>query len=715
MAVPLTLSSVPAQTPYVQYVATASQTVFPYPFEITQDSDLVCLINGVAQPTDGGYTLTGQGATGGGNLTFTLGQTVGAIITLYRNITIARITQLSQNGTFFSANFNDEFNRIYLIMQQLQQSLLPGGNQAYALMIPNSNNPAPTTLLTPSNYANKYLSFDTNGNPVPALLTSSGSITAALIASLLYPTQASGPLTQGVIGGIFQPITPAETTAGVMPVNYFYPPGCVDRYATNTVPGTTDMTAAWNAAVATAMVQGGEVTYGYTKLYSVTAPVNATFAGAGGVPGIVIRSIGLATHDNTAGIVAKHTGVAVFDCTGNDAITFRDVSIHTDAATFPKTGILTARNSFNGSLIIRLDNVRIAGKFSVACYYNYGSEDDVLVGCYFANSSTAANTRTRVYTANNISGLTSPFVTIATGNQSCIDHNVFGCQDWNSGGGSNSDCVYLEQVDSYKSYGGWGNTASAGANGRALIYVDMTNAASNFCTIDGLTAENTGSFNQAYAVAFSNNAFTPTGWSMSNIRGISATNAITAGALVTCDNFNIRNVSELVSNGLVFSGTLQNSVIESPSTKLTIGTSKQNLLVGDSSSWTVTTRTHDNWVETGTTNTTFAPGIVTATNGWTAVGAITQRGKFEYSGKRVIFSIVMSAATSIAWTANATIPTLPGVATDSFTCSVTDYTLGTLIGRGDITAGSGASTITIPVAQTTTAHTIVIDGSYFVA
>ena len=188
MGVPLTLSSVPAQTPYVQYVSGSGQTVFPYPFEITQDSDLVCLINGVAQPTDGGYTLSGQGATGGGNLTFALGQTAGTIVTLYRNITIQRITQLSQNGTFFSANFNNEFNKIYLIMQQLQQSLVAWGQSTHLLlMIPNSNNPAPVTLLdTAANYANKYLSFDANGNPQPAVLTTSRfRLPASLVAGLL--------------------------------------------------------------------------------------------------------------------------------------------------------------------------------------------------------------------------------------------------------------------------------------------------------------------------------------------------------------------------------------------------------------------------------------------------------------------------------------------------------------------------------------------------
>ena len=203
MAVPLTVASVPAQTPYIQYVSAASQTVFPYPFEITQDSDLVCLINGVAQATDSGYTLSGQGATGGGNLTFTLGQAAGTIITLYRDISIARITQLAQNGTFFSSNFNNEYNRIYLIMQQLEQSI------AQCLQIPNTNNPQLTSyVLTPAAYANKYLSFDSNGNPTPALLTSSGTITGALINPLIY-----GQTAQEITAGY----TPSSTA---IPVEY---------------------------------------------------------------------------------------------------------------------------------------------------------------------------------------------------------------------------------------------------------------------------------------------------------------------------------------------------------------------------------------------------------------------------------------------------------------------------------------------------------------
>jgi hypothetical protein len=281
MAVPYTLSSVPAQTPYVQYVSGSGQTVFPYPFEITQDSDLVVMLGTVVQPTDGGYTLSGQGTNVGGNVTFTVGLTAGTIVTLYRNIQISRITQLSQNGTFFSSNFNNEFNRIYLIMQQLQQSLLPGGNQAYALMIPNSNSPAPTTLLTPAAYANKYLSFDSNGNPTPAALTSSGT------------------LTQAIIAGLFQPQTTAETAAGVTPVNLQYQFGDVRRYGA-VGDGVHDDTLAFQSAINCAIAARGSLLVpacNAGSVYKITSTLtaNGPFQMLGAGPkAAVIEAVGFA-------------------------------------------------------------------------------------------------------------------------------------------------------------------------------------------------------------------------------------------------------------------------------------------------------------------------------------------------------------------------------------------------------------------------------------
>lgn len=223
MAIPAVLSEVPNQTPYIQYVATNGQTVFPYPFAITQDSDLVVVVNGVTLNTDTGYALSGQGNDTGGNLTFTLGQASGAIITLFRDIVIERLTQFSQNGGFSSAAFNAEFNNLYLIAQQLEASV------AQCLQIPNTNNPAPATTLTPANYANKYLSFDSHGNPQPAALTSSGSLTAAIIGNLLFKQ------------------TLLEANAGVVPVDFTVNPYIVTRYGAKG-DGVTDDTAAFNTA-----------------------------------------------------------------------------------------------------------------------------------------------------------------------------------------------------------------------------------------------------------------------------------------------------------------------------------------------------------------------------------------------------------------------------------------------------------------------------------
>jgi parallel beta-helix repeat protein len=227
MGTPLSLTSVPAQTPYIQYVATLAQTVFPYPFEITQDSDLLVVVNGVTQPTDGGYTLSGQGATNGGNVTFTTAPGAGAIVTLFRDIAIARATQIAQNSGFQSSTFNAEFNQIYLILQDLQSEI----NQC--LQVPNTNNPAPVTTLTPGVYAGKYLSFDSNGNPTPALLTSSGTLTQVLIGELL------------------QPQTPFEAAQGINPSVslQYWPPGYLQRYGGVADSGTTDNTTALQNAL----------------------------------------------------------------------------------------------------------------------------------------------------------------------------------------------------------------------------------------------------------------------------------------------------------------------------------------------------------------------------------------------------------------------------------------------------------------------------------
>lgn len=229
MGVPASLSTVPDVTPYIQYVATNGQVLFDYPFPITQDADLVVVINGVTLATDSGYGTFGTGNDKGGYITLATGSNPGDIVTMFRDIPIERISQISQNSGFSSTVFNAEFNNFYLIAQQLQASL------AQSLQIPNTNNPSPVTVLSPALYAGKYLTFDANGNPQPGVLTDSGAITTSLLAPFLSLGQ-----------------TPAESAVSVVPTNLQYSPthigDDVRRYGNIDLTGGTDCRGILNTA-----------------------------------------------------------------------------------------------------------------------------------------------------------------------------------------------------------------------------------------------------------------------------------------------------------------------------------------------------------------------------------------------------------------------------------------------------------------------------------
>jgi hypothetical protein len=375
--------------------------------------------------------------------------------------------------------------------------------------------------------------------------------------------------------------TPAEEAAGISIADHSFEPGCVDRYGVNAAPGKTSMVQAFNAAIKQAQAGGAEVTYGSSIPYLLDAPVNCTFAGTANQHGVVIRNVGPTGFD-LPGIVARHRGVAVFDCTGTDNVEMHRVAIGTDPAVYPQTGVLWARNSIHGSVYCKMQYCAIVGKFSVAPFYNYGAECDSVIDCYFGNRATTPDTKVAVWTANNIAGLESivPGL-IATGPQSCIDHNCFGNQYHNSGGTSTSDCIYLEEAHSWKNFGGWAYSASWAASGRALVYVDMTHHATNFAMIQGLTGEN-GAHVQSHGIYFSDHPATVVGWKVDSCRFPNAVSAIEAGAMTTLDNFHIANISEQASHGLSAAGTLQNSIVHSPSLIIRTGNSRNNSLIGHS-------------------------------------------------------------------------------------------------------------------------------------
>lgn len=104
-------------------------------------------------------------------------------------------------------------------------------------------------------------------------------------------------------------VTPAEITAGAVIINNIYPSLTVDRYATNAIPGTTDMTAAikmaWNVAKAQG---GGVISFIKGAIYALTS-VDA------------VGPINLPNQNSNGSITTQAVTPQVY-CLGGSNITF---------------------------------------------------------------------------------------------------------------------------------------------------------------------------------------------------------------------------------------------------------------------------------------------------------------------------------------------------------------------------------------------------------
>lgn len=194
----------------IQYTASASQTDFDYPFEITAEADIAVYVDGVLKTLTTDYTVAGEGNDNGGTITFTTGRTSGEIVTLYRDTAIARDTDFGQNAGLTSAAFNREFDKLFFITQELENKVGRALRIPQTTSIENSN----IELAPTSAWASKILGFDANGQPEPTTL-----------ANLSGET-----FSQSLIGETFYPQTTTESSLNITPSTYIYPTEDPRRY-----------------------------------------------------------------------------------------------------------------------------------------------------------------------------------------------------------------------------------------------------------------------------------------------------------------------------------------------------------------------------------------------------------------------------------------------------------------------------------------------------
>lgn len=146
-----------AVTPIVRHAGTGSQSVFTYPFPIFAESDLAVYIDGARQVS--GFAITGEGESDGGTVIFDTAPASGAVVTLAREIAIARVSDFLEGGDFSARALNTELDTLVAALQQVQRQ------QETMLRYPAFEPPGTVELPSKAERAGMAMGYDSEGNP----------------------------------------------------------------------------------------------------------------------------------------------------------------------------------------------------------------------------------------------------------------------------------------------------------------------------------------------------------------------------------------------------------------------------------------------------------------------------------------------------------------------------------------------------------------------
>lgn len=272
---------------------------FPIPFVFDTSADLAVIqtdADGNPVVLSSGFSVAG-GAGSTGTLTLDTALPSDETLTILDDPERNQSIDYIANDAFPAESAESGFDRGVRISKRLYQLVLKSMRVA-------DGDPAAgdgMELGSVDNRKGKYLFFN--------------AVTGAIEYAVSLVTTA---LSRSIIAQLLNPQTSEESSAGATPINYWYDPGHVLRYDDNSVPGTTDMIAAWTDAVNVASAMGIAAT-GPAGLYNISTdlalPSNTRLVGIGG------RIIFVGAGDVTAeGTAAGDTSDFTADGARNDKV-----------------------------------------------------------------------------------------------------------------------------------------------------------------------------------------------------------------------------------------------------------------------------------------------------------------------------------------------------------------------------------------------------------
>lgn len=191
---------VPASAVFVKYTANGATTVFAYPFKLQSTAQLDVLIDDVIQSS--GFTVSGVGNDGGGNTTFGVAPTNGAIVYFRRSSDFDRDTTYTESN-FLVGTVNDDQDYQTMLAQELEDSVSrsfhveQGSDVDVNFPDPESNkliawNAGATALVNVSALAGSFVAADYKVTSVAAMKALTGVTNNAIIQTLGYYLEGDG-------------------------------------------------------------------------------------------------------------------------------------------------------------------------------------------------------------------------------------------------------------------------------------------------------------------------------------------------------------------------------------------------------------------------------------------------------------------------------------------------------------------------------------------
>jgi len=157
--------TVSSTTTKVSYTGNGSTSVFAYTFKIFADAEVNVWVDGVLKTLTTHYTVSGAGASSGGNITFTSGNIPADTkpVVFSRNIARTQVTDYVENDTFPAETHEAALDKLTLIAQELD-NVLSADIFRFAETVTDAG--TVTIALNAATRASKLLAFDSSGGLV---------------------------------------------------------------------------------------------------------------------------------------------------------------------------------------------------------------------------------------------------------------------------------------------------------------------------------------------------------------------------------------------------------------------------------------------------------------------------------------------------------------------------------------------------------------------